>query len=70
MEYTFKPEEVIVSSWSSKKQGSWSVSVPIGVKVVHIPTQITITCDKERSQHRSRHLAFLELQEKLRQYNL
>ena len=66
MGYTFKAEEVIVSSWSSGKQGSWSVGVSSGVKVVHIPTQITITCDKERSQHRNRHLAFLELQEKLK----
>jgi protein subunit release factor A len=66
MEYDFKPEDVIVNSWSSKEQGSWSVGVPNGVRVVHIPTRITVTYDKERSQHRNRHLAFLELQEKLK----
>jgi peptide chain release factor 2 len=66
MEYDFKPNEVKVNSWDSKKRGAWGLRIPSGVEVIHLPTGIIVTCDKERSQHRNRHLAFIELEEKLK----
>ncbi len=69
MEYSFKPEEVIVSSWSDKRS-SWGLSPPTGVQVVHLKTGIVVTCNVARSQHRNRHIAFLELEWKLKSVDL
>jgi protein subunit release factor A len=66
MKYDFKPEEVVINAWSSKRQGSWRLGWPQGIQVVHLPTRTVVTCDSERSQHRNRHLAFVELQNRLR----
>jgi len=65
MDYNFNTEDIIVASWSNKKQGSWNLNSITGIKVIHLPTKIVVTCDKERSQHRNRHLAFIELENKL-----
>mgnify|MGYP003632871119 CR=1 FL=1 len=59
------PSDIIITGWSSIKQGSWRVSVPNGIQVVHVPTGKAVTCEIERSQHRNRHLALLELSEYL-----
>lgn len=69
MDYNFKPGEVVVTGWNSKRQGAWSLKSEYGVKVVHIPTGIIVTCEKEKSQHRNRHLAFIELQIKIKASN-
>lgn len=63
MEYNFKPDEVVVTSWESKTKGSWRLGTPNGVQVIHLPTGTIVTCEEERSQHRNRHLAFLKLEE-------
>lgn len=68
MEYYLKPEELSISSWETKKRGRSSLQIrpPNGVKIVHLPTGIVVTCDEHRSQHRNRHAALLELQEKIK----
>ena len=65
MEYSFKPDEVFVTAWA-ENLSPWSLKEPTGIKVEHKKTGIVVTCDKERSQHRNRHLAFVELEEKLK----
>jgi peptide chain release factor 2 len=57
------PSDIIITGWSSVEQGSWSLRVPDGIQIVHIPTGKVVTCESERSQHRNRHLALLELSE-------
>ena len=65
MDYSFKPEEVFITAWA-EHLSPWSLKQPTGIRVEHKRTGIVVTCDKERSQHRNRHLAFLELEEKLK----
>lgn len=67
MEYTIKPEELSISSWDTKKKrGGWSMQTPNGVKIAHLPTGTVVTCEEHRSQHKNRHFAILELQEKIK----
>ena len=54
-------DDIVVQSWSSKSRGAWDVNADTGVKITHIPTGIIVTCEKERSQHKNRHLAMTEL---------
>lgn len=62
MEYrNINPSDILVQSWSSKRKGSWSVTIDSGVKITHMPTGIHVTCDKDRSQHKNRHAALTEL---------
>lgn len=62
MDYSFKPDDVVITSWSSAE----TFGCLNGVMVTHKETGIVVTCDKERSQHKNRHLAFLELEEKIK----
>lgn len=65
-EIAINADDLVISSWSSKKQGGFSIGVPKGIKITHLPSRITVTCDTERSQHRNRYLALLELQRNLK----
>ncbi len=64
--YTFKPEDVNVESWSCHPQGSVQIGVEQGVLVRHLPTGISIVEDRERSQHQNRVVAFDKLDRILR----
>lgn len=66
MEYTFKPEDVAVESWDGKSAWDFSLRMPVGVRVTHLPTGIIITCDTQTTQHSNRHLAFIKLQDRLK----
>ena len=59
------PESIVVQSYSSSRLGAYSMSIPKGVRVVHIPTGINVYREKGSSQHSNRHLALLELTDKL-----
>lgn len=61
MSYNFNPQDLQVFSWSSETEGSWYLSPPNGVKVIHLPTGKVVTCEKHRSQHRNREDALQEL---------
>jgi len=61
-----KREDLRVFSWSSKRQGAWSMSTPNGVHVIHLPSGIEAKVDYERSQHKNRELAFEEIANKLK----
>lgn len=67
MKYSFNPEEVLINSWSSKKQGSWNLQPLIGIQVVHLPTGTVIQVDEYRSQFKNKNEAFLQLEKKLLQ---
>jgi hypothetical protein len=63
MNYSFKPDDVVVTSWSSAEASECFFR---GVMVTHKETGIIVTSEKSFSQHENRHLAFLELEEKLK----
>jgi protein subunit release factor A len=49
----------------SSKHGSWSLSIPVGIRVVHVPTGIEVTCEKHRSQHLNKEECLRDLELKL-----
>ncbi|AMO58721.1 hypothetical protein GZ77_17495 [Endozoicomonas montiporae] len=60
----FKPEELLITTWSSTNNH------PIpraknGVKIVHLPTKLIVTVDEERTQHANKLKALTKLAEKL-----
>lgn len=60
-----KPEDLSISAWASKSVNGFCNTVSRGIKIVHLPTGLTATCDSERSQHRNKAVALAELQSKL-----
>jgi len=47
--------------WPEPPKGGMRVGMPKGVKVTHLPTGQTQTCDSERSQHANRDKALRAL---------
>lgn len=46
-----------------RKQGGQTVGMPtVAVKVTHIPTGLTASCDSERSQTKNKHIAMLMIE--------
>ncbi len=66
MSYSFKPEDVIVTTFQTKKVGGWNLNGVNGIKVTHIPTGQQFTCEEHRSQHRNRMVCLDMLEEYLR----
>lgn len=64
-----KPEDVRIFSWESKSRSAWSLSIPRGVHIIHIPTGNEVKCDSERSQHKNKHLALIQLNKILEKAN-
>jgi peptide chain release factor 2 len=65
MSVNIKPEDVKCELYSPNRIGGFSNKTPSGVKLTHIPTGITSSCDSERSQFRNHYSAFAELEKKL-----
>lgn len=59
--YKFEANDLLVERWSSLEKSSWSLRIPIGVKITHISTGKTVTCDTQRSQHANRERALRAL---------
>jgi protein subunit release factor A len=70
MEYSFKPKEIVINEWSSKRQGSWSLHPKNGIQVIHLSTGTVIEVDEYRHQYLNRNEAFLQLEKKLQQKGL
>jgi len=61
-EQDINPEDLNISAWSEKTAtSSWDYEIPKGIKIIHKPTGIEVTHDKERSQHKNRAVAMDKL---------
>lgn len=65
----FDLKDVSVNSWSGAKVSGFSLRVPNGIRVKHYPTQIEVTCEDERSQHKNRDVALKELERLVNLHN-
>jgi len=65
MEKSFDPGELEIFNWSGKSHSGFSLSSENGVKIIHLPTGLVVTCEKNKSQHKNKHDALLLLKEKL-----
>lgn len=61
-----KPEDLRIFSWASERQGSWSMSIPKGVHIIHLPTGKEVKEDSEHSQYLNRDIALEKLKGMLR----
>lgn len=59
------PKDLIVQLWSSKPKSGWDYTLACGVKITHVPSSITVTCDTERSTHANKNKALCKLQSRL-----
>ena len=58
------PSEIKITIWSSDPKNNhmnWLNEQAKGIQITHIPTGIVVSEDSERSQHKNRHLAMVEL---------
>ncbi len=55
------PQDIVIKTYCARHGGQWVPIVENGVKIEHLPTGITVTCDKERSAHANRALAMKRL---------
>jgi len=56
------PEDIKIEIWPPRNVGGQHVGTASGVKITHLPSGITVTCDYERSQHRNRAIALAALE--------
>ena len=60
-----KPEDIRITICNADHQtnlGGWSLGLPVGIALFHIPTKTYIECKKHRSQHKNKAEAFDELE--------
>lgn len=65
-DYTFEPEDVVVTSWGSEPEGILRIGTKQGIQAVHLPTGTIVQVENERGQNRNRAKAFEKLDEILR----
>lgn len=53
-----KPEDIKIELYLTSKQSNQLMQTPKGCRVTHKPTGVTVICEKGRSQHHNRAIAF------------
>jgi peptide chain release factor 1 len=65
-EIEIKPEEVKIDTYRSSGPGGQSVNTTdSAIRLIHLPTGITVTCQDEKSQHKNKAKAFSILRSRL-----
>lgn len=57
-----EPKDIIVQLYPHKMTG-WGVGSPKGISIYHKPSDLTITIDKHRSQHKNKNEALIILED-------
>ena len=59
-----KAEDLHISLYSSKKSGDWNTSDhDVGVRLIHLPTGIKVSCEKYKSSHKNKQSCMTVLQD-------
>lgn len=61
-----EPKDIVVCTWSSKPTTGFGTSSAQGIKIVHKPSGITVTCDTHRGQHKNRSECLRNLEAQLK----
>lgn len=64
---TITADNIHVSGYSSTPQSSWVNRPERGIRIIHLPTGIEVTCETERSQHANKAKALKELTQRLQE---
>jgi len=66
LELCFDMKDIIESKWSHKIRTAYDQAIEKGIKVIHMPTRKSATCDDFKSANVNRHIALVRLDKRLR----